>query len=169
VTRIVTRSDWRDEYEDLFRREGIRLWRVMYGVARGRRDIADEAVSEAFTRAMERSDSISDPLAWIYRTAFRFARGELKREGRLRKGDENLPDSGPVSEDAPSTVGELNSALASLSTQQRTAVILHYSEDLPAGEVARLMGISTATVRVHLHRGRKRLRQLLGTEEERND
>jgi len=169
VTLVVARSNWRDEYEDLFRREGIRLWRVLYGVAGGRRDIADEAVAEAFARAMERSDSISDPLAWIYRTALRFARGELKREGRLRQGDEDVPDSGRVAEFGPDTVGELTSALASLSPQQRTAVILHYSEDLPADDVARLMGISSATVRVHLHRGRKRLRQLLGAEEERND
>lgn len=169
MTFVVTRSNWRDEYEDLFRREGVRLWRVVYGVSAGRRDLADDAVAEAFARAMERSDSISDPLAWIYRTALRFATSELKRERRLRQGDDVQPDSGPGVEGAASAVGQLSSALASLSPQQRTAVILHYSEDLPSDEVGRLMGISTATVRVHLHRGRKRLRRLLGAEEERND
>ena len=37
--------------------------------------------------------------------------------------------------------------------------------DLDVSEVARRMGIGPPTVRVHLHRGRKRLRELLGEEE----
>jgi hypothetical protein len=39
-------------------------------------------------------------------------------------------------------------------------------EGYPAAEVARLIGVSPATVRVHLHRARKRLRELLGSEED---
>ena len=45
-------------------------------------------------------------------------------------------------------------------------MILHDEEGYSAVEVARLIGIAPATVRVHLHRGRKRLRALLGTEED---
>lgn len=41
----------------------------------------------------------------------------------------------------------------------------HYEADLPVREVASLMGTSSAAVKVHLHRGRNRLRQILGTEE----
>ena len=37
--------------------------------------------------------------------------------------------------------------------------------DLPVADVAKRMGINAATVRVHLHRGRARLRELLGAEE----
>jgi DNA-directed RNA polymerase specialized sigma24 family protein len=37
--------------------------------------------------------------------------------------------------------------------------------DLEIDEVADRMGIASPTVRVHLHRGRKRLRELLGSEE----
>jgi DNA-directed RNA polymerase specialized sigma24 family protein len=35
-------------------------------------------------------------------------------------------------------------------------VFLHYQADLPVQEVARLMGTSSAAVKVHLHRGRTR-------------
>jgi RNA polymerase sigma factor (sigma-70 family) len=59
-------------------------------------------------------------------------------------------------------------ALRLLSPNQRAALILHSAEDLAVADVARLMGISAATVRVHLHRGRRRLRRLLGTEEDRD-
>jgi DNA-directed RNA polymerase specialized sigma24 family protein len=44
-------------------------------------------------------------------------------------------------------------------------VVLHHEADLPVGEVARVMGTSVAAVKVHLFRGRRRLRELLGSEE----
>ena len=56
-------------------------------------------------------------------------------------------------------------ALRQISPRQQAAVVLHYQTDLPVSEIARLLGMSPATVKVHLFRGRKRLRQLLGTEE----
>ena len=57
-------------------------------------------------------------------------------------------------------------ALDALPAKQRAAVILHDEEGYPAAQVATLLGISPATVRVHLHRGRKRMRELLGSEED---
>jgi RNA polymerase sigma-70 factor (ECF subfamily) len=56
-------------------------------------------------------------------------------------------------------------ALRKLSPNQRAAVVLRFEADLPVDEVARRMGIASPTVRVHLHRGRARLRELLGAEE----
>jgi RNA polymerase sigma factor (sigma-70 family) len=55
--------------------------------------------------------------------------------------------------------------LRRLSPNQRAAIVLRHVMDLDVAEVARRMGIATPTVRVHLHRGRVRLRELLGTEE----
>jgi RNA polymerase sigma-70 factor (ECF subfamily) len=56
-------------------------------------------------------------------------------------------------------------ALRGLSDQQRSAVIMYYLADLPVQEVARRMGVSTSSVKVHLFRARRRLRELLGDEE----
>jgi RNA polymerase sigma-70 factor, ECF subfamily len=149
-----------DDYEQLFRDARAGLWRTLYGFTGGRAELAEEAMAEAFARAIEHADSIRDPLPWIYRTAFRVAASELKRE-RAKIPAETVGDS-----QAPSDLGDLMSALSELSPNQRAAVILHYEADLPTDEVARRMGVSPATVRVHLHRGRKRLRKLLGTEED---
>ena len=55
--------------------------------------------------------------------------------------------------------------LRRLSPNQRAAIVLRHVMDLDVAEVARRMGIATPTVRVHLPRGRVRLRELLGTEE----
>src|SRR6266545_5954363 len=73
----------------LYRDSAPQLWRAIYGFAGGRRHLAEDAVAEAFARAIERAREIRDPLAWIYRTAFRIASRELQRE---RRGPPALPD-----------------------------------------------------------------------------
>lgn len=61
---------------------------------------------------------------------------------------------------SPSQIWE--ASLRRLLPSQRAAVFLHYEANLPVREVARLMGTSAAAVRVHLMRGRRRLADLLG-------
>lgn len=147
------------DFEALFREHSSEVYRTLYAFTAGRRGIAEEATAEAFARAVAYDRRIRDPLAWIYRTAFRLAAAEL---GRERREPPELQAGRDM--DAPG-LGRLVDALRALSPNQRAAVVLRYEADLPVDEVARRMGINAATVRVHLHRGRARLRELLGTEE----
>ncbi len=61
---------------------------------------------------------------------------------------------------------EILAALATLSPKQRAAVLLHDQEGFTSPEAAKLLGMSAATVRVHLFRGRKHLRTLLTPQED---
>lgn len=144
-------------YEQVFRDAGPALWRTIYAYAGGRGAVADDAVAEAFARAMERAGQIRDPVAWLYRTAFRIAAEELRRR------DGELDDELEAAEAAG--LGALVPALRQLSPGQRAAIVLHYEADLPIQDVARQMGTTAAVVKVHLFRGRRRLRELLGQEE----
>jgi RNA polymerase sigma-70 factor (ECF subfamily) len=148
----------RHDFDALFREHAPGVARTMYAFTAGRRGIAEEATAEAFAQAIAHSDSIREPVRWIYRTAFRLASAELRRERRP------APEIVRV-EPVEAGLGPLVDALRALSPNQRAAVVLRYEADLPVGEIARRMGMSTATVRVHLHRGRNRLRELLGAEE----
>ncbi len=56
-------------------------------------------------------------------------------------------------------------ALPRLSPKQRRAIVLHYYGDYSLKEVATITGTTFSAVGVHLHRGRKRLRELLGDED----
>ena len=149
------------DMEALFRSAGPELWRALYGFCGGRRHVAEDAMAEAFARAIEHANGIREPLPWIYRTAFRLASRELQRERRPHP--DVAPD--PVTGIDPVNVQEILSALRQLSPHQRAAVILHDEEGFTGPEVGRLLGMSAATVRVHLFRGRRRLRALLSTEE----
>src|SRR6266511_6302578 len=156
----VQRVEAREAYEQLFRQAGPALWGSLYAFTGGRTDIAEDAMAEAFARAMERASTIRDPLAWIYRAAFRFAVEELKRERRQRA---EVPELGV--EHHVAELEDLRRAMQSLSPRQRLALILHCVEDLPVDEVARGTGLSPSTVRVHIHRGRNRIRRILGPKE----
>lgn len=146
------------DFDALFREHAAGVYRTLFAFTAGRRAVAEEATAEAFVRALAYADRIRDPVPWIYRTAFRIAIDELKRERAVAAPSEpaSPPDEG---------LGRLVDALRHLSPNQRAAVVLRYEADLPVDEVARRMGMSAATVRVHLHRGRNRLRHLLGSEE----
>jgi len=153
------RSGTAINYEQVFRDAAPGLWRTVYAFAAGRRAVADDAVAEAFARALERAGQIRDPVPWLYRTAFRLATEDLRRE---RREPEPEPEQAP----APAAgLGALVPALRQLSPAQRAAVVLHYEADLSVQEVARRMGTSVGAVKVHLFRGRRRLRELLGAEE----
>jgi RNA polymerase sigma factor (sigma-70 family) len=56
---------------------------------------------------------------------------------------------------------DLHRALARLTKNQRTAVVLIYALDWTEEEVAELVGKSRSTVRTHLERGLARLRDAL--------
>ena len=66
----------------------------------------------------------------------------------------------------PDEVYEVRAALEKLAPKQRSAVYLHYYEQLPTREIARAMGLSDAAVRSRLQQARKRLKELLGGEED---
>jgi RNA polymerase sigma-70 factor (ECF subfamily) len=58
-------------------------------------------------------------------------------------------------------------AVNRLPRGQRVAIVLHYYEDRPVAEIARILGCTESTARVHLHKGRKRLAELLREEDAR--
>jgi RNA polymerase sigma-70 factor, ECF subfamily len=140
----------------VFRSHGGQVWRAVLAMTAGRREIADEATSEAFVRLLDYRDGVRDPVAWVFRTAFRLAAAELRRE---RASDQEMAEGSAL--DAPGLPSDLVAALRRLSPDQRVAVFLHYYADLPVSEVARLSGSSSATVKVRLHRARRSLRAML--------
>ena len=150
------------DYDTIWRESGATLWRSVYAYAGGQREVADDAVAEAFARAMSRDGEVRDPLAYLYRIAFRVASAELARR---KREEADVPEQA-IADPTQNGVSDLFSALRHLTPAQRAAVYLHYRVDLPVREVAHLTGMSSAAVKVHLMRGRRRLRELLGEEDE---
>ena len=150
--------DAKRDLEQLYREHGNRLWWALVAFS-GDREIASDAESEAFAQALRRGEAIRDPLAWIWRAAFRIAAGELQRRRTV------ATPFAEASYELPEPAAHVTQALRELPPQQRAAVVLHYYADKPIREIAELLGTSSSTVAVHLHRGRNRLRDLLGDDD----
>lgn len=142
------------EIEHVYRVEALKMWRAIVGYS-GSREIADDAVAEAFARALRHEGPIRDLRAWTWRVAFRVAAAELRRRAQ--------PDEEQVlyeQEPSPETL-DLVAALRRLPEKQRVALVLHDYADQPTVDVAAILGCSVPTVYVHLSRGRRRLRRFL--------
>ena len=150
----TTRLSGLDGLDRVYRQQAPRMWRALTAYS-GSRDVAEDAVAEAFAQAMVRVDSVRSPERWVWKAAYRIAAGELKRRGSLTE----LVVDGSVAPDEPAW--EIRAALAKLSPMQRSAVVLHYYGGYRAFEIARITGSTPAAVWVHLSRGRRCMARLL--------
>ena len=94
---VAPMTDTQPSVEALYRADAERLWRALFAFA-GDAEIASDAVNEAYVQVIGRGDAVRDPAAWVWRTAFRIARGALQAR---RAGDRALA---PVTDGA----GELD-------------------------------------------------------------
>jgi RNA polymerase sigma-70 factor, ECF subfamily len=140
--------------ESVYREHGARLWRSVF-LASGSREVADDAVAEAFAQALRRGRALRDPAAWVWRAAFRIAAGELKERGQMTTFAVE-PVIG-----MPEPFVDLWRALARLPLKQRASVVLADYAGWPHREIAKALDSSVSAVGVHVHRARRRLRDLL--------
>jgi RNA polymerase sigma factor (sigma-70 family) len=156
VTTAVASVAEAGDVEAVYRQDGDRLWRAVYAYA-GNEDVASDAVAESFAQALRRGAAIRDVRNWVWRSAFRLAAGDLKRQSSLSRAPMPQRAFHDVHPDE-----QLLAALQALTPQQRAVIVLHYYVDCPVSEISRRTGINQLAVRAHLSRGRKHLRVLLG-------
>jgi RNA polymerase sigma-70 factor (ECF subfamily) len=125
--------------------------------------LAEDIVQEAFVRLWQ---SARTPMersafrAWLYRTIWSLARDEQRRQ-RVRALLRFAPPAPPdPTLEAERRMGDpvLTSALETLSSGERQALYLRFSEDLDFGEIARILGNRESTARVLVHRALMKLR-----------
>lgn len=145
----------------------------------GNYEDASDLAQEAFVRAFQRLGSFEERArfsTWLYRITVNLAmdthRKKKRRptdsfETRFRDGEpaaaleesvQIAPDNGLERADTRRLIED---ALAQLTDHQRTATTLRYFHQMSCGEIASVMGCAEGTVRIHLHRAMRHLRQIL--------
>lgn len=146
------------------------------------RDVAEEAVQEAFFSAYRNLDRFSGKSfrAWLTRIAVNAAHDILRKRARRPSEpypqweDDSWQPPAPASEnpEAVSLAGQQRAAIAhcmeAITDDQRTAIVLYDVQGYDYGEIAAITGVSTGTVKSRIHRGRLALRDCLGPEMEPN-
>jgi RNA polymerase sigma-70 factor, ECF subfamily len=161
VQDSVVTADSGDAVARVYREQGAKLWRSLLAYT-GDREVASDAMAEALAQALGRGAAIESPDRWVWRAAFRIAAGELKNRSR----EERVSPTESGAYEMPEPPVDLIRALSKLSPNQRAVAILHIYADYRTRDIAKILGISQATVRVHLSQARRRLRVLLEDEDD---
>ena len=172
-------------YELLVERYQERAYRIAWSVVRDRED-AKDCSQEAFIRLHESAGSFAGQAkfsTWFYRILVNCCLDhQRKRRGWRRLvgwggggGRNDERDAGdPVERLAAPFIdptdamvtdhrrSQLWEAVEELSPQQRAAVLLQCREELSTKEIAVVLQLSEATVRVHLHRAYSALKRRVG-------
>jgi RNA polymerase sigma-70 factor (ECF subfamily) len=116
---------------------------------------AQDVVQEAFARALPRWRKLAeydDPVAWVRRVALNLANNRWRQLRNFRAFARTHRET-HVPEPSADRVA-LRDALATLPSNQRRAVVLHYLADLSVSEIAMQENVPDGTVKSWLHRGR---------------
>lgn len=152
-----------DAFEEILRTRQEKCFRIACQIV-GDADDAMDVCQESFLKLHESLGRYKPQVsfdAWLYRLVVNTAIDFMRREKRDRRVSLTVE---PQDRDV---IGmhdlrlSLENCLADLSPKQRTAFTLRDLQQFPLEEVAAVMHCTAATVRVHLHHARRRIRQSL--------
>jgi RNA polymerase sigma-70 factor (ECF subfamily) len=168
----------REKFADLVAHQQRRAVRIAYHYLRDAHD-ADEAVQDAFFKVFTHLTTYREDLpfeVWFTRILvngcldIRKARARrLRWVLQLPGPQESMPVTDPVAPQpgpearliSSERAREITAAVDQLPDRQRTVFTLCHLGEQTTSEVSRALGVSEATVRVHLFRAVRKLRKLL--------
>ena len=134
------------------------------------RELAGDAVQEAFIRAWRNLPGLRDPDrfdGWLHRLLVRSCIDALRRRRARPIEVELQPFDGPQVVDPASDVVDrelIDDALRRLDPTWRAVVVLHYFLGMPLPEAASTLGIPLGTAKSRLHRSLGLMRLALAEE-----
>jgi RNA polymerase sigma-70 factor (ECF subfamily) len=147
----------------------------------GDRPLAEDIVQSAFLRAAEKIDQYKEPrpfrpwfLRIVVNDSIKAARRNQRNQSLEACSEVVLdwlidPAPGPeVLAEKDQLRREVWNALEKLSPEQRAVIVQRHFLDMEESEMARELQRPPTTIRWWLHMGRKRLKALLGTFQDRN-
>jgi RNA polymerase sigma-70 factor, ECF subfamily len=165
----MNRNECASEFDEFYNARSAGLVRSIY-LRTGDLSRAQDSVQEAFVRAWMRWNRVSEqnPAAWVRTVAWNLAVSDWRSTVRQRSRLRLLAAERTVEEPHTDSIVAVRTSLSELTSDQQTAVVLHYFEDMSVEEIAAITGKPEGTVKSHLHRARSRLRELLEEGEVRN-
>jgi len=141
---------------------------------------ADDVTQETLVRALRRLSTLENRerlLPWLYRIATNLCHDYYRHSSYRHRPlslDTEAPGEDEVAASAIDTAPRLDTVLeqedmstcvqeylADLPDTYRAVILLHDAEGLTNPEIAAMLGVSLATVKIRLHRARRKLREVL--------
>lgn len=148
-------------FQDMYRKYSPDVFRFAYWLCRNYHD-AEDITSETFVRAWAGSSKLNAQTlkGYLLKIARNLWLDQLKRGKRFTTVPDAATDGTPDPEETAIRAERgqaVQQALAELKSSDRHILFLRYSEELSYQEIAACLGVRLDTVKVTLHRAKKRL------------
>lgn len=169
IARVLARGDQHAFRQLVLRYQSpVRRWsrRLCNGDEAAGDDLAQEVFLKAY-RSLRQYRGDARFSTWLYRIAFNLAasRRRLVREQweavEWDSHDEHQPPGAAMGCDSSDMRRDFEAALASLSDAQQITLRLSLEEGMSHEEIASIMELPLGTVKTHLLRGKRKLREQL--------
>ncbi len=126
---------------------------------------AEDIVQETFIKAFGALAQLKEPkyfATWLYKILIRESFFALKKKKRTELLElEIMEQLQLLDQENSEDYSELHNAIESLKKDYQIAIVMHYFYDFKVFEIAEMLGKPNNTIKMHLHRGRKAIRQKL--------
>jgi RNA polymerase sigma-70 factor, ECF subfamily len=167
---LVHRSQAGDTeaFGELITKYRTKIFNTIYGIVYNESDAWDLA-QECFFRAwrsIHRFQARSSFSTWLYRIAINVTIDSIRGQGHRKEVELNdaipsfLPDPG-VNYERAEIREQFHAALAQLTPEHRSVIILKEIEAMHYREIAEILNVSIGTVMSRLFYGRKKLQSIL--------
>jgi RNA polymerase sigma-70 factor (ECF subfamily) len=159
-----------DEVLLVYDRTAPELYRYASRLTGGNRQQTQDLVQDTYVHLIQRvRDGRVDPqqiaIGWLIQSCRQRYLEQVRRQRRRRTREQRAGGLRITTTDEMSPGGDATAALAALTPEHRTVLVLRYVDDLPVSDIARIVGRSIRATESLLVRARAALRDSAATSE----
>jgi len=141
------------------------MYRVAWRLT-GNSGEAEDLVQETYVQAWQKMDSLREPnrmRSWMFAILRnQYLKSVRKKRPTATDDVENIEDkTAPVEQDKEDPSDVIQKAMMQLEEDQRLPILLVSMEGISVDEASGILGIPRGTVLSRMHRGRKRLKEII--------
>lgn len=160
VTQVVVFGNKR-AFDALLRKYQSQVRRFLLGLTVGDSQLADDLAQETFIKAymnIGKFCGLSSFSTWIMRIAYNTHYDYRRTHHQTEDADTPAVAARSGGTTADCALGiDILKALATLKPEERTCITLQLIEGQPIDKIASITGMTSGTVKSHLHRGKEKL------------
>jgi RNA polymerase sigma-70 factor (ECF subfamily) len=151
-------------YAVLVKRYQRPIYNLMFRFTFSEADAFD-LTQETFVKAYEKLEQFKPSgrfFPWLYAIGLNIARDQIRKAKRAKLMKEDLIHF--VHNPGPLDFSRVEESMKHLSLESREAIFMRFHEGMTVNEIAKALGVTGSAVKMRIHRGLIRLRELLSGE-----
>lgn len=147
--------------EDIYHRNVDRMYKICYLFFKGNKSDIEDAIQSIFIKVMEKDvhfENLNHEKAWFIVATNNYCKNKVKHWWN-KKQELNFDVREEVQKD------ETLEKVFSLPDKYKTAIYMHYYEGYSCVEISKILKVPENTIYSYLHKGRKKLKEMIEGEE----